>query len=119
MPPGTQLRAVTLVGRMRSWLASGWRSLRGTVTGAACRAARTVSALWRQVQMLRQFKVPVLAALAVGAVVGVAAYYGGPYVAALAGWLAGFTATLAVQAGLWLRPLGSFVMARGVTPALP
>jgi hypothetical protein len=71
-----------------------------------------VSALWQQVRRLRHFRVPLLAALAVAAVVGVAAYYGGPYVAAFAGWLAGFTTTLAVQAGLWLRQsIGSFAMA--------
>jgi hypothetical protein len=112
VPPANQSRVGGLVGKARSWLASGWRSLRGTVKSAACRFARTVSALWRQVRVLRHFRVPILAALVVGAVVGVIAYHGGPYVAAFAGWLAGFTTTLAVQAGLWLRQsLGSFVAA--------
>jgi hypothetical protein len=73
----------------------------------------------RQIRKLGHFCVPVAAALALGAVVGAAAYYGGPYVAAFAGWLAGFTTTLAVQAGLWLRQsLGSFVMVRAMAPAL-
>lgn len=111
-PPVMKSRVRKLVTKTGSWLASGWRSLRRTVTGAACCIVRTLSTLWQQVRRLRYFQVPLLAALAVGAVVGVAAFCGGPYVAAFAGWLAGFTTTLAVQAGLLLRQsIGSFVMA--------
>jgi hypothetical protein len=44
-----------------------------------------------------------LTAVAVGGAAGVVAYLGGPQVAALAGWVAGFTTTLTFQAGLWLR----------------
>jgi hypothetical protein len=112
-PPVTPPSGIrNLVAKTGSWLASGWRSLRRTVTGAACRVVRIVSGLWQQVRRLRHFRVPLLAALAVGAVVGMAAYYGGPYVAAFAGWLAGFTTTLAVQAGFWLRQsFGSFIVA--------
>ena len=47
---------------------------------------------------------PLLTAIALGTVTGLGAYYRGPSVAALAGWIAGLTTTLAVQAGLWLRP---------------
>ena len=46
-----------------------------------------------------------------GAVVGLAAYCGGPYVAAFAGWTAGFTTTLSVQAGIWLRRTIGFTFA--------
>ena len=54
-------------------------------------------------QLVRQFRLLVLTAVVVGVVAGAGAYCGGPYVAAFAGWLAGFTTTLTVQAGIWLR----------------
>ena len=63
----------------------------------------TFSTTRRRWQLVRQFRVPLLTAVVIGAVAGLIAYCGGPYVAALAGWIAGFTTTLTVQAGLWLR----------------
>ena len=44
-------------------------------------------------------------AAGVGVAVGVTAYLAGPWFAAAAGWLAGFAATLGVQAGLAFRRL--------------
>jgi hypothetical protein len=87
----------------RAWVGAGWRKVRGTcatVTGAAARAVAAVQERWRRT---RQFRVPVLWAAAVGLAAGAAAYAGGPYVAAAAWWLAGFSATLATHAGIWLR----------------
>jgi hypothetical protein len=47
----------------------------------------------------------VVLALGVVGLAGLGAYLAGPWVAAAAGWLAGFVTTLAVQAGLALRRL--------------
>jgi len=42
-------------------------------------------------------------ALGIGMAIGLAAWLAGPWLSALAGGIGGFTTTLAVQAGLWLR----------------
>ena len=70
------------------------------MVGSVTKALSTAKHRW---QLVRQFRVPLLTAVVVGAVAGLGAYCGGPYVAALAGWIAGFTTTLTVQAGMWLR----------------
>jgi hypothetical protein len=65
---------------------------------------RFVGRLWR----------PLVIALGIGAVVGVGAYVLGPWLATAAGGLAGFTTSLAVQAGTRLRQsLRSFPAAQG------
>jgi hypothetical protein len=92
------------VAQARAWVGAGWHQVRGacaTVAGAAARAVAAVQERWRRT---RQCRVPLLTAAAVGAATGVAVYCGGPTIAGLAGWIAGFTTTLAVQAALWLRP---------------
>jgi len=48
---------------------------------------------------------PLLLAAGVGVALGVAAYLAGPWCAAAAGWLAGFAATLGVQAAVAFRRL--------------
>ena len=48
---------------------------------------------------------PLLLAAGVGVALGVAAYLAGPWFAAAAGWLAGFAATLGVQAAVAFRRL--------------
>ena len=92
-----------VAAKVSSWCGLGWRSVRnacGSLVGAVTNALSTAKHRW---QLVRQFRVPLLTAVVVGAVAGVGAYCGGPYVAALAGWIAGFTTTLTVQAGIWLR----------------
>ena len=64
---------------------------------------RGIDTVWDRLQVVRQFKGQLLIALGVGVVAGTAVYFGGPYVAAVAGWLGGFATTLAVQAGLVLQ----------------
>jgi len=56
-------------------------------------------------RMVRPHTKPLLLAAGVGVAVGVTAYLAGPWFAAAAGWLAGFAATLGVQAGLAFRRL--------------
>jgi hypothetical protein len=54
-------------------------------------------------QVARRFKGPLLAAVGIGTVAAVGVYFAGPYVAARAGRVAGFTTSLSVQVGIWLR----------------
>jgi hypothetical protein len=58
-----------------------------------------------QLRWVVVFKFQVLAAVGVGVITGVAAYHTGPWLSAVASGAGGFAATLAVQAGLWLRQL--------------
>jgi hypothetical protein len=103
---GTSGRRVQdLCGTVKRWTSAAWdhvRSASAAVAGKAGAAAGKVRGYWRTA---RYFRAPVVAGLAVGTVAGVVAYFGGPYLAAAAGWLAGFTTTLSVQAGIWLRRL--------------
>src|SRR5262245_39391759 len=80
-----------VIGKMGQWAAK----LKGQVVGAF----QKLRSCWHT---CRDFRVPVLTALAVGVGAGGLAYFGGPYVAAFMGWLAGFTTTLSVQAGIWV-----------------
>jgi hypothetical protein len=82
--------------RVRTGLDAARNSLR--------RGGRFVRRLWR----------PLLIAVGIAGVVGVAAYLLGPWLSTAAGGLAGFTTSLAVQARLALRQaLGGVVPARG------
>src|SRR5262249_21488830 len=56
-------------------------------------------------RLVRPHTRPLLLAAGVGVAVGVTAYLAGPWFAAVAGWLAGFTATLGVQTALAFRRL--------------
>jgi hypothetical protein len=60
----------------------------------------------------------VLVAVTAGAGTGLAAYLLGPWLAAAAGGVGGFTTTLALQLGLWLRRL-SKGMGRSCAAAEP
>src|SRR5262249_8894359 len=56
-------------------------------------------------RLARSHTRPLLLAAGVGVALGVAAYLAGPWFAAAAGWLAGFAATLGVQAAVAFRRL--------------
>jgi hypothetical protein len=87
------------LGRVRDCAASGLR----VCASAPRRIGSLLTAAWSGLGELRQFKVPLLTAVGVGTAVGTGAYFAGPYLAALAGWIAGFSTTLFLQLGLWLR----------------
>jgi hypothetical protein len=53
--------------------------------------------------LVARFKVPVLLAVGLGTAVGIGAYFAGPWLAAAAGWVAGITTSLALQAWVALR----------------
>jgi hypothetical protein len=85
--------------------------VRQIVTSVAGGVRRTVANARARWQAVRRFQVPLLRALTVGTVAGVAAYFASPWFTALASGLGGGAATLVAQAA---RP----VPGRGVGPAL-
>jgi hypothetical protein len=99
----------SFLGRIRRFASSSLQAC----ASVPRRVANLLATGWRRLGALRQFKVPLLTAVGVGAAVGAGAYFAGPYVAAMAGWLAGFTATLFVHAALWLRRTADGVFGLG------
>jgi hypothetical protein len=124
------------VRHVGAWLARCWSGVRAGLQalvraglGASHRlhdaghtllhaAGRPLLQVWQGVVLLRRCRGPVLVALTAGAVTGLAAYLLGPWLAAAAGGVGGFTTTLAVQTGLWLRRL-SKGMGRSCAAAEP
>jgi hypothetical protein len=116
--PGDQAQTeapnTRLLGRLRqvwSWCKMGMQSLCETAGRLVAHGCRACSALVHQgcasfrtkVRAVRQFKVQLLTAVAIGASAGTAAYFAGPWLAAGVSAVGGFATTLAVQTGLWLR----------------
>jgi hypothetical protein len=111
------------VRHVGAWLARCWNGVRAGLQalvraglGAGHRlhdaghtlvhaAGRPLLQVWRGVVLLRRCRGPLLAAVAAGFVTGLAAWLAGPWLAAAAGGVGGFTTTLALQMGLWLRRL--------------
>jgi hypothetical protein len=95
----------TRTGKVGAWLGRGWRGVHQACASVAGGVAHLLSAARRRWQTVRPFRLPLLLALGAGVAVGALAFWGGPYIAALVGWVAGFTSTIAAQAGIWLRRL--------------
>ena len=100
-------RLTRRLGRLANGVGAGLR--------AACRAG--VRRLHRArvgaaavLQAVRRFRGQLLTALAVGAVLGVATSFAGPWLAAAAGAAGSFATTVLVQAGLVLRRLRGAVL---------
>ena len=99
-PPATPTPSVpTGPSRLKKFASAAKNCAKATLQklGQVAAAARS------PLQLVAQFKVPLLLALSVGTVAGTAALYAGPWVAAGVAWLGGFTAALAAQAGLALK----------------
>jgi hypothetical protein len=92
------LRARVLGGMqcLAAWLGSGRRRLDAAWTGL-CAGGQFLARHWR----------PVLIAVGIGSAAGVAAYLLGPWLCTAAGGLAGFTASLAVEARRAVRRLAA------------
>jgi hypothetical protein len=106
---------------LRQRLSQLWQGVRSCLTGLclSCgssvwqvpsavgnlgrRMMRGLASLWSRRQVVTQFKYQLLTAVGVGMAAGTAAYCSGPWLAAGVSAVSGFVATLAVQAGLWLR----------------
>jgi hypothetical protein len=88
----TRARVLAAARCLRSWRSRVHTGLDAARVGM-CVGGRFVVRLWR----------PLLIALGIGAVVGVAAYLLGPWLSTAAGGMAGFTTSLAVRATQALR----------------
>jgi hypothetical protein len=116
-PAATKSVVGNLTGKVGAWLGRGWRSVRQACASVTGGVTNTLSATKRRWQMIRQFRFPLLAALGVGVVVGTVAYCGGPFIAAVTGWIAGFTSALIAQAGVFLRRTLAALESPATSPA--
>jgi hypothetical protein len=91
---GARRRAGAVLANAAGAVAGGWRQVR--TAGGSVR---------RRLEVVRRFGRQVGVAVAVGTVAGLAAFVAGPWLAALASGLGGFTSALAAQAALALRRL--------------
>jgi hypothetical protein len=107
--PGTEAHPRPTVrqrlARVKACVGGQLRALGGACRAAATGVCRSAVSGCARLAVARRFKGPLLASAGVGVLAGVAAYYAGPWLAALASGAGGFAAALAVQAGLWLRRL--------------
>jgi hypothetical protein len=108
--PGVRER----LARVGSWLARQVRSVYQAASTMVTRGQEACSRLvmkvrracassWGCVRVLRHLKVQLLTAVGVGMAAGTAAFFAGPWLAAVVSSAGVFTATLAVHAGFWLR----------------
>jgi hypothetical protein len=75
-----------------------------TCTSKVCHwSCAKMSAMWARCQVIRPFTSQLLTAAAIGIVVAVGVWYGGPWLAVTVSGVGGFATALTVQAGLWLR----------------
>jgi hypothetical protein len=98
------------LGRLWSGVGSGLRTLCQACGNRLRQARESVGAAWIRLQGVRRFKSQFLIALAIGTLLGVTAYFAGPWLAAAASGVGGFATTVMVQAGLWLRRLRATVL---------
>jgi hypothetical protein len=97
--------STTTNGRERKSLAEQIDRLDGILDGLAQGLEQAVVAAVQAAVGLavRESCLPRVLAVGVGTTVGIGAYFAGPCVAAAVGWLAGFAASLALQAWAALR----------------
>jgi hypothetical protein len=88
---------------MKAGVTSGFRKIGQAFVSIPRQVGHLLAAGRSRLGLIRRFKVEFLTAVGVGTLAGVAAYFAGPWLSAMAGWLAGFAATVAVQAGMAMR----------------
>lgn len=106
------------LGRVQGWVGARLAAAREAAGRLISRGRQTCAAVGRQARqgfvtlltrlvLVRRYAAQLLAALAVGLAVGVAAYFAGPWLSATVGTAGGFVTALTVRAGVWLqRSLG-------------
>jgi hypothetical protein len=100
---GFKKRVVQLCGRLKAGVQGAVQAV-GMVCSKVLGSARRAAAATRdRLGVVARFKVPLLLAVGMGTAVGVGAYFAGPWLAAAAGWVAGFATSLALQAWSALR----------------
>jgi hypothetical protein len=104
--PATQPdRTAQVMGQVRAWASAGWTKIRQACSATVqllFQAARTVQ---QQAHIAWAFRTPLLVATGAGLATGTLAFFAGPWIAAMAASLAGFTTTTAVHVGISLRRL--------------
>jgi hypothetical protein len=115
---GTGAATSARLGGCWAWLRGRWLGAKGDLVAWLGRARRPVDTAWvslcTSTRVVRRLWRSLLIALGAGVLVGVAAYLLGPWLSSMAGGLAGFTTSLAVQARMALRQaLGCAIPARG------
>jgi len=104
--------ASSKVGAARDWATSKVGAARAACGHGVTTGLRALGSLRSPLLALWRLRMPLLIALGVGAVTGVAAFVAGPWVASLLTGLAGSAATLAIQARFWLlQALSNFTVA--------
>jgi hypothetical protein len=107
--PAQPDRAAQVSSQVRAWASAGWTKVRQACSATMRLLGRAVSAVQQQARLAWVFRMPLLVAVGAGLATGTLAFIAGPWIAATAGSLAGFTTTTAVQLGLTLRrPLARF-----------
>ena len=103
-------RLARRLGRLWSWLGSGLRTVGQACVNTLRRVRESARAAWTRLQAVRRYRTQFLTALAIGVVLGVAAYCAAPWLAAAASGVGGFATTVLVQAGLWMRRMHAAVL---------
>ena len=92
--------SLSLLDRGCRHIGHGLTTACGTVAAKVCVLA---SRTWQTVRLLRHVAGTVLLASVVGVLLALAAFHTGPWLAALASGIGGFTVALTVQVAIWLR----------------
>ena len=103
--PETLKRGVIarLTSQARAWTCLAWTKIRQACSAGGQRLMQAPTAAMQHGYMLWAYRKPLLVAVGAGVASGLAAFYAGPWMAATAGTVAGFTAAAAAQLTLTLR----------------
>ena len=96
-------KACSAVNKAVKWSWNGLKAGAGLVANGARTALNQLTALGQRLRAMRHARRPLLVALGVGVLAAGIALVAPSWVAAIVSGLGGAGATLAVQAGLWLR----------------
>jgi len=105
MPAAEQTIVARIGGQAKAWTSAGWARIRAMCGFGVRQAGQAMCATQQRAKMVWSFRGPLMVALTVGGVTGVAAFFAGPWLTAAATAIAGFTATAAAQSVLALRQM--------------
>jgi hypothetical protein len=96
-------RVAQVVSQVNAWAAAGWAKVRQVIATGRQRLMQAPAVALAHGRVIWAFRRPLLVAVGAGVASGVAAYHAGPWFAATAASLAGFTAVAAAQLSATLR----------------
>jgi hypothetical protein len=100
---GLWLRVRACVRKIREFCGRQVRRIGNGFCHVVTGALRLLTTMRSHSQILKPFRNQILIATAIGLLVGVGAWFAGPWVAGIASGMGGFLTALSVQAGLWFR----------------